>query len=217
MRRTSIMMEFTDEVYDSLVEPMKKNKSFSKLVASLLEGYLADGYIRAYADDTLEDMRRAAVSSFSASIDSMSESLSNMGLFSDELESLSTSGKTKFQEKAKKQSEDLDANGSTVSSNPEIDKLNKRIDDMQASIDEKLSQLLSVLSNGSVNITSAVKTSKIEDSKITSDVKKNVETVNSYNTSIIEDSEDEEDDVSEDAQEANNFMLSMLEGNSFEY
>ena len=31
-RRTSIMLEVSDEVYDTLVEPLKKSKQFSKLL-----------------------------------------------------------------------------------------------------------------------------------------------------------------------------------------
>lgn len=155
MRRTSIMIEFSDEVYDAIVEPMKKQKTFSKLVASLVEGYLEDGYIRAYADDTLEDMRKASVSSFSASIDSMAESLSSMGLYTDELNSISLTGKTKFQEKAKKQSDEMKNiekptfNDNGVSAEV-IENINKRIDNMENSIDSKFSELIELLKSGVV-------------------------------------------------------------------
>lgn len=172
MRRTSIMIEFSDEVYDAIVEPMKKQKTFSKLVASLVEGYLEDGYIRAYADDTLEDMRKASVSSFSASIDSMAESLSSMGLYTDELNSISLTGKTKFQEKAKKQSDEMKnmekptSNDNGVSAEV-IENINKRIDNMENSIDSKFSELIELLKAGVV--TKEVEKSSVDNGNFSND------------------------------------------------
>lgn len=172
MRRTSIMIEFSDEVYDAIVEPMKKQKTFSKLVASLVEGYLEDGYIRAYADDTLEDMRKASVSSFSASIDSMAESLSSMGLYTDELNSISLTGKTKFQEKAKKQSDEMKnmekptSNDNGVSAEV-IENINKRIDNMENSIDSKFSELIELLKSGVV--TREVEKSSVDNDNFSND------------------------------------------------
>lgn len=226
MRRTNIMLEFSDEVYDILVEPMKKNKSFSKLLASLVEGYLNDGYIRAYADDTLEDMRKAAVSSFSQSIDAMTESLSNMGLFADELESASLSGKTKFKAKAKKQAEELSKEDipkkvdSGIDSE-EISKIQQRITDIESSIDSKFNQvfdmLKGILEKGIVQ--QEVIETKAQE-KVTNDTKvENVKTIgenvkkDTLDDSIFNDIQDSDEDIDE----ANNFMLSMLEGNSFEF
>lgn len=226
MRRTNIMLEFSDEVYDILVEPMKKNKSFSKLLASLVEGYLNDGYIRAYADDTLEDMRKAAVSSFSQSIDAMTESLSNMGLFADELESASLSGKTKFKAKAKKQAEELSKEDipkkvdSSVDS-VEIGKIQQRITDIESSIDSKFNQvfdmLKGILEKGIVQ--QEVIETKAQE-KVTNDTK--VENVKTIGENVKKDTLDDSmfndiQDSDEDIDEANNFMLSMLEGNSFEF
>lgn len=212
MRRTSVMLEFSDEVYDNIVEPMKKNKSFSKLLATLTEGYLNDGYIRAFADDNLESMRKAAVDSFSKSIDSMMGSLSNMGLFTDELEATATDGKERFSKKAEEQRESLPQDSGNSST--DIEKLNSRMDDMQSTMNE----LLSVV--------------KVLSEKFTDNVKMNVENVekptNSNNVisnpvkvvtypevkeKVITD--EEKSDLSEEEKEADDFISSMLEGNSF--
>lgn len=241
MRRTNIMLEFSDEVYDVLVEPMKKNKSFSKLLASLVEGYLNDGYIRAYADDTLEDMRRAAVDSFSASIDSMSESLSNMGLFTDELESTSLSGKTKFKQKAEQQAEEIKKGGYSKPeiSSTDIEVLSKRIDDMGFLLDERLNKMCDMISNilekgivdsvsnsapESKNIAEVVNTSQTSDVENVKTFVENVEKPNSDSTkqSVSEEvvpdyNTDVDTTVNEDVQEANDFLESMLIGNAFEF
>lgn len=251
MRRTSIMIEFSDEVYDAIVEPMKKQKTFSKLVASLVEGYLEDGYIRAYADDTLEDMRKASVSSFSASIDSMAESLSSMGLYTDELNSISLTGKTKFQEKAKKQSDEMKnmekptSNDNGVSAEV-IENINKRIDNMENSIDSKFSELIELLKSGVV--TKEVEKSSVDNDKSAVDVSNTPPRVVSFNNHNVEEKASKEDldnlvissnddffgtsgerniteDVFEDTDsskdeeegEATSFVNSLLDGNSFAF
>ena len=106
MRRTSVLLEFSENVYDSLVEPLKRSKSFSKFVSALVTGYLSDPYIKAYADGNLDDYKKASVSAFDDQLDEMSESLASMGFFADALESVSAGGKDHFVEKKKKAEED---------------------------------------------------------------------------------------------------------------
>lgn len=106
MRRTSVLLEFSENVYDSLVEPLKRSKSFSKFVSALVTGYLSDPYIKAYADGNLDDYKKASVSAFDDQLDEMSESLASMGFFADALESVSAGGKDHFAEKKKKAEED---------------------------------------------------------------------------------------------------------------
>ena len=156
-RKTNVMVEFSEEVYDSLVEPMKKNKSFSKLVAALIEGYINDSYVRAYADDTLYDLKRASVDAFNESLDSMSESLSNMGLYTDELESTAMMGKKKFREKADRYSGEYYRDSSRRSSEPtkkddtsEINELKKQINDMQSSFNDTLKNLMDMMKSNQV-------------------------------------------------------------------
>lgn len=134
MRKASLMLEFSDEVYDSLVEPLKRSKSFSKFLASLVNGYLYDSYIRDYIDDTLDGRKRAIADSLNESINNMSESLSNMGLFTDELESVSTGGRAKFKKKADEKREEIDNYNKGNQASGEVDKINSRIDGLQESI-----------------------------------------------------------------------------------
>lgn len=151
MRRTNILIDVSDDVYDEVIEPMKKNKTFSKLIASLIQGYISDGYIRAYAEDTLEELKKASVSSFNKSIDSMSESLSNLGLAADELEAVSMSGRSKFSDSAKRyKGEVSESKISSSKSQEEIDALNKRIDDMQTSFNATLQSILEAVKGSSI-------------------------------------------------------------------
>lgn len=222
MRRTSVMLEFSDEVYDNIVEPMKKNKSFSKLLATLTEGYLNDGYIRAFADDNLENMRKAAVDSFSKSIDSMMGSLSNMGLFTDELEATTSEGKDRFSKKAEEQRESLPQDSGNPST--DIEKLNSRMDSMQSTMNELLS-VVKVLSekftgNVKMNVENVEKPTNFNDA-ISSPVKIDVENVEKPKVITYPEvrgkviTDEEKPDLSEEEKEADDFISSMLEGNSF--
>ena len=142
MRRTSVMIEVEDTVYSGLVEPHKKNKTFAKLISSLLNGYLQDGYIRAYVDDDFEEVRRAVVGSFADSVDEMESTLANMGLFSDELGARSQAGYHKFQQRRFQQEEELEKGPNiqnksveTPSSNQkEIDALHQKVNTLEQTI-----------------------------------------------------------------------------------
>lgn len=154
MRRTNILLEFSDEVYDTLVEPLKKNKAFTKLVTTLIDGYMSDSYIRAYADDTLDGMRNKAVSSFNESIASMNETLSEMGLVTDELEANSLGGRDMFRKKAEDQAEELNKTVGTVGSvsSEELSAVNDRIDKVQDSIQGMMSMLSELIQTGKISI-----------------------------------------------------------------
>lgn len=226
------MLEFSDEVYDTLVEPMKKNKSFSKLLATLVNGYLNDSYIRAYADDNLGDMHKAAVDSFSKSIDSMSESLSSMGLFTDELESLSKVAKANFSDIGENTLNEInnskDENRSYDISSEEITKINTRIDNIQSSFDDRFNQLLNMMQdmqNTANKLISNGMSSTVDNSGVNKEDNNSLETNNSFSEeSIIKGTEESDytnnsEDVNYniDDKEADDFLSSMLEGNSFEF
>lgn len=99
MKRTNILVEVSDSIYDNVVSPHKKAKTFSKLIASLLTGYVENEYIRAYAEDTLDDMHKASVDALDEVIGNMQQSLSNMGLYTGELKENNESGMSYFSEK----------------------------------------------------------------------------------------------------------------------
>lgn len=91
-KKINIMVEVDDRVYDLVVAPHKRNKSFSKLITTLLSGYTENSYIRGFADDTLSDLRRESANALDSIIGDMHESLANMGMFSDEIKSTAESG-----------------------------------------------------------------------------------------------------------------------------
>lgn len=170
MRRTSVLLEFSENVYDSLVEPLKRSKSFSKFVSALVTGYLTDPYIRAYADGNLDDYKKAYVAAFDDQLDEMSESLANMGFFADALESVSAGGKDHFAEKKKKAEEDgahfgvseKSTEGNSEGSESDYKKdleglentVNARIDRLENSMNAFLVNMTTLLQSGTVGVQS---------------------------------------------------------------
>lgn len=166
MRRTSVLLEFSENVYDSLVEPLKRSKSFSKFVSALVTGYLNDPYIKAYADGNLDDYKKAYVAAFDDQLDEMSESLANMGFFADALESVSAGGKDHFAEKKKKAEEDgahfgvseKTSKGNSEGSDSDYKKdleglekaVNARMDRLETSMNAFLVNMTTLLQTGSV-------------------------------------------------------------------
>ena len=96
MVRTSIYLEVDDDVYEKVIKPHKESKTFSKLMASLLKGYIEDEYVRSYGDGTLDDMKKASVSALEGVIGDMRKSLSTLGLYNDALSANMQKGSKTF-------------------------------------------------------------------------------------------------------------------------
>lgn len=134
MRPVNMMIEVEDNVYDTVVAPHKKAKTFSKLIATLLKGYIENQYVRAYVDGTLDSMHKASVSALDDAIAGMSQSLASMGIYSSELTSVANEGKEIFSKAAEEHDESLDKVMSEMS---DIREQNKNILLMLEKLSEK--------------------------------------------------------------------------------
>ena len=106
MVSTSILVDVEESVNELVVKPHKKAKTFSKLIATLLQGYIEDDYIRSYAEGTLGKMHKASVDVLDDALNSMHDSLFSMGVYTSELKSSNENAYNHFNEKAKKAEED---------------------------------------------------------------------------------------------------------------
>lgn len=86
------MVDVSDEVYDSVVAPYKKSRGFSKLINSLLIGYLKDDYVAAYVDGTLDALKGKSYEAFDEAIASMNNSFATVGMLADSAESMMQEG-----------------------------------------------------------------------------------------------------------------------------
>lgn len=95
-RKVSIMVDVDEALYTEVIEPHKKNRSFSKLILKLLEGYQQDEYVNAYGNDVVAELQAEADNAFQASIDSMKATMINMEILKEEAEITSEEGIDSF-------------------------------------------------------------------------------------------------------------------------
>lgn len=96
IRKVSIMVDVDEALYTEVIEPHKKNRSFSKLILKLLEGYQQDEYVNAYGNDVVAELQAEADNAFQASIDSMKATMINMEILKEEAEMTSEEGIDSF-------------------------------------------------------------------------------------------------------------------------
>lgn len=234
MRRTNVFIDVEDDVYDLVVSPHKKAKSFSRLMASLLQGYIEDEYIRSYGDGTLHDMRKASVDSLDSIIGTMTESLSNFGLFTDELEVSNNKGKELFNSKKSKQEDIVSKHVSDIKEeselvNKENNKLKEEVvnlkDDMRSLKQQNLEMmdiLRKLTESGGIKeeTKEELRTSQLDEIGKTSnsDVEDSLSnsTYMSSNLSVSEKQEVDNSEVENDiTDEERNLMDGLLGGNLF--
>lgn len=90
------MVDVDEALYTEVIEPHKKNRSFSKLILKLLEGYQQDEYVNAYGNDVVAELQTEADNAFQASIDSMKATMINMEILKEEAEMASEEGIDSF-------------------------------------------------------------------------------------------------------------------------
>lgn len=95
-RKVSIMVDVDEALYTEVIEPHKKNRSFSKLILKLLEGFQQDEYVNAYGNDVVAELQAEADNAFQASIDSMKATMINMEILKEEAEMTSEEGIDSF-------------------------------------------------------------------------------------------------------------------------
>ena len=145
MRTINVFLEVDDKVYNLVVEPHKKAKTFSKLMASLLKGYIEDEYVRAYGNSTVDDMKKASVDSLDDAINGMTESLMNLGMFTDELKLTSAKGLKEF----KKDEPEVKAESvptSTTDHTPEDNQLKEEVEELRNTVKDLMKQNAEIMS-----------------------------------------------------------------------
>lgn len=96
MRKVNIFVEVDEELYSNVIKPHKKQKSFSKLILKLLNGYYEDRYINAYGDGVVEEMNNESNESFQKALDAMKDSMINLNILKEEAESVVEGGIDEF-------------------------------------------------------------------------------------------------------------------------
>lgn len=220
MKKTNVFLEIEDNVYNTVVEPHKRSKTFSKLIAALLNGYINDEYVRAYGDEMVDDLRRASVDSLDEALESMHGSLANMGLFTDELQMVNSKGTRYFSKKkedyesstSNTQEQEKGKEGSGLSNSEEIQKLQEEVSSLESKLSSVLDQnkqILDLLKVSTEHVVREVAISKEENTVVAFEEEENLsfnesemrEGYNSYEENTTENIIAEAESVEEDIEE----------------
>lgn len=99
-KNVRILAEVSDEINENLVIPMKKQKTFGKLVVKLLEGYYNVDAIRGYIEGTIDIEEKEDNDELQESLREMQRSLGILDMSLDEAEAVVEEGKSTFEEGA---------------------------------------------------------------------------------------------------------------------
>lgn len=153
MRKVNIFVEVDEELYSNVIEPHKKQKSFSKLILKLLNGYYEDRYINAYGDGVVEEMNNESNESFQKALDAMKDSMINLNILKEEAESVVEGGIDEFSNSGEDayvgSSFGVSGSGRSVGSGEEIEEIRDELRELR----ETNALILELLKNdGSVEV-----------------------------------------------------------------
>lgn len=86
------MIEVSEELYQTVVEPYKKRKGFGKLVVNLLEAYMSNESIYRYINGILDGYEDESNKDLLESLNAMADSLSMMGMYEEQIETTVNNG-----------------------------------------------------------------------------------------------------------------------------
>ena len=98
MKKTNVMIEVSDSLYENVVLPYKKRKSFGKLVIQLLEAYAENDAIYSYINGAIDGMEEEITGELLKELNNMSDSLSMMGMLGNQAEAVIDNGKRDFED-----------------------------------------------------------------------------------------------------------------------
>lgn len=96
MKKTNVMIEVSEDLYDEVVHPYKKQKGFGKLVVQLLEAYRTNDSIYSYINGTMDKLEDEATQELIKDLNSMTQSLNMFGTFQNQAEVIIDEGQRTF-------------------------------------------------------------------------------------------------------------------------
>lgn len=230
-RKVSIMVDVDEALYTEVIEPHKKNRSFSKLILKLLEGYQQDEYVNAYGNDVVAELQSKADSAFQASIDSMKATMINMEILKEEAEMTSEEGIDSFKTGEFREGSGVGTDAGEGLGSERLQRIEDEICEMKKSNAEVMSALNLIL--GKLD---GVEVGTKEPEKVVEKEEEKEEVIDLFglpapteektegfveNTDKEEDAEDSEEDVDsgepEDSGEAEDLLSGLTNGMVFSY
>lgn len=110
MKKTNVMIEVSDDLYNDIVEPYKKRRRFGRLIVELLEAYRTNDVIYSYINGTIDGLDSDATDMLLKDLDSMQDSLSMLGALQNQAEVVIDEGNKAFNSFLNTGKEDVDLN-----------------------------------------------------------------------------------------------------------
>ena len=139
------MVDVNEALDTEVIEPHKKNRSFSKLILKLLEGYQQDEYVNAYGNDVVAELQAEADNAFQASIDSMKATMINMEILKEEAEMTSEEGIDSFKTGEFREGSGVETDAGGGLGSERLQRIEDEICEMKKSNAEVMSALNSIL------------------------------------------------------------------------
>lgn len=214
MKKTNVMIEVPEDVYDEVVVPFKQKKSFGKLVAQLLCAYYSNDSIYSYINGTFDELENEATEELLKDLNSMTQSLGIMGMFASQAEAVIENGQKEFEEVGSRTEKDIKEYSSSLDGKGVLTREDVK-DIVNESISDIRDMLQSILSGGAVK---EVRENVVEETKVSDDVYPTYETrvdsenvfVEEVNTSSVDDVEDEVYPSEEEERKASEALASLM-------
>lgn len=217
-RKVSIMVDVDEALYTEVIEPHKKNRSFSKLILKLLEGYHQDEYVNAYGNDVVAELQAEADSAFQASIDSMKATMINMEILKEEAEMTSEEGIDSFNTGEFRAGSEVESGTEDGLGSEKLKRIEDEICEMKKSNAEVMSVLnliLGKLDGVEVGTKEPEEVVEKEDEKEVIDIFGLPAPAEEKTEEPVENAEKEEDTI--DNEEAEDLLSDLTDGMVFSY
>lgn len=96
MKNVSVLIKVPDDLYEDVIEPKKREKSFTAFIESLLDAYYNNPSVQSIIEGSIDGLREESMQSLNAALMKASSSMSMLSLFSDELEETTQQGIRQF-------------------------------------------------------------------------------------------------------------------------
>lgn len=145
MKKTNVMIEVSEDLYNEVVEPYKKKKGFGKLVVQLLEAYRTNDSIYSYINGTMDGLENEATEELLKDLNNMAQSLNMFGVLHGQAEVVIDEGQRAFNDFGNKAKEDINKFSDAGVSPKEEPKETLTKEDVVSIVNDSISDLKSML------------------------------------------------------------------------
>lgn len=134
------MADIGQDVYDAVVVPHKRNRSFTTLIETLINGYYSNAYIRSYVDDAIEGIQHESNDVLNDIISNMHQGLANMGVLTEDMKATAQDGIDAFGKKADEIKDEM----KNIQSQ-EIKEIREGMDELREQVRSQNEEILGIL------------------------------------------------------------------------